>query len=85
MKKASDRLVKDLKRLKVELGCKTWAELLEKLVRLEPKHAMAISVEEDKQIKRGVDGFLELQGVVSKMWVGSPSVTEEFRKMRSHE
>jgi hypothetical protein len=49
--------------LKVELGCKTWAELLEKLVRLEPKHAMPINVEEAEQIKMGVESFLNF-----KMW-----------------
>ena len=33
IKNVSEELLEELKRLKVELGCKTWAELLEKLVR----------------------------------------------------
>lgn len=33
VKNASEELIKELRKLKAEWGCRTWAELLEKLLR----------------------------------------------------
>lgn len=76
-------LLKELRRLKVELGCRTWAELLARLI--ESKHAIPFSNEELAKMREGVQGFLKLKGAVSKGWAGPPTVLEEVRRSRSHE
>jgi len=83
VKNLPEDLLKELKRLKVELGCRTWADLLARLV--ESGRAVSIDEEEVKEIKRGVEGFLKLRGEVSKKWSGRPSVLEETRRSRHHE
>ncbi len=80
VKRVSEALLKDLKRLKVELGCRTWAELLQRLV--ESKGLEESRIEE---IRKGVKGFLDLRNTVSEKWAGAPSVSEEFRRSRGHE
>lgn len=75
-------LLKDLKKLKVELGCRTWAELLAKLV--ESERAIPISEEKLTEIRTGVQGFLKLKSAVSSRWTGHPTVLEETRRARSH-
>ena len=76
-------VLKELKRLKVELNCKTWAELLEKLV--ESKEPVLLSQKELDRMRTGVRGFLKLSKMVSKKWSGAPTVLEEFRRSRAHE
>ncbi|HKZ93863.1 MAG TPA: hypothetical protein VJ249_04680 [Candidatus Bathyarchaeia archaeon] len=83
VKNLPEDLLKELRRLKVELGCRTWAELLTKLV--ESERAVSLSEEEVKEIKKGVEGFLKLKGKVSKKWTGRPSVLGETRRSRHHE
>lgn len=85
VKNLPENLLKELKKLKVELGCKTWAELLELLVRLSPRETVTLSKGDVENIRNGVNEFLELGKTVSKKWIGPPSVLEEFRKSRSHE
>ncbi len=72
-----------MKKLKVELGCKTWAELLARLVASEK----TIILTKDKldEMKTGVQGFLQLKSVVSSRWTGHPTVLEETRRLRRHE
>lgn len=76
-------LLKELKRLKVDLGCKTWAELLAKLV--ESERAIPLREEKLREMKTGVQGFLKLRSVVSSKWTGHPTVLEETRRSRNHE
>jgi len=85
VKNLSEELYKELRRLKVELGSRTWAELLESLLRLGPRESIALSEEKVEDIRKGVSGFLELRRAVSERWTGPPSVQEEFRKSRGHE
>jgi Fe-S cluster biosynthesis and repair protein YggX len=81
IKNLPDELLKELKRLKVELGCRTWAELLAKLV-----ESRTILLNEDRleEMRIGVRGFLKLRDVVSSKWVGHPTVLEETRRSRGH-
>lgn len=83
IKNLPENLLKELKRLKVELGCKTWAELLAKLI--ESKYAIPFSDEELAEMKAGAQGFLRLKGAVSERWTGPPTVLEEIRRSRGHD
>jgi len=83
VKNLPEDLLKELKRLKVELGCRTWAELLAKLV--ESEGAISLNEEELKEIRTGVQGFLKLRSVVSNRWTGHPTALEETRRSRAHE
>ncbi|MGB9854199.1 MAG: hypothetical protein ACPLRY_05265 [Candidatus Bathyarchaeales archaeon] len=83
IKNVSEDLLKELKRLKVELGCKTWAELLEKLVTSEK--TIILTKNKLSEMRSGVHGFLQLKNVVSSKWAGQPTVLEESRRLRSHE
>ena len=82
VKNLPEDLLKQLKRLKVDLGCRTWAELLGKLV--ESERTTVLGDEELKEIRTGIRGFLKLRRVVSREWVGHPSVLEETRSSRHH-
>ncbi|RLF05165.1 MAG: hypothetical protein DRJ60_06000 [Thermoprotei archaeon] len=84
IKNVSEDLLRELKRLKIDLGCKTWAELLEKLVKSSYKGFFAVSDEELKSMREAVNDFLRLRTTISEMWRG-PSVLEEFRRARRHE
>ncbi len=83
IKNLPEDLLKELKKLKVELGCRTWAELLAKLV--ESGKAFSLTDEELRGMRAGVQSFLALKSVVSSKWVGPPSVLEEVRRSRRHE
>lgn len=83
IKGISEELLKKLKKLKIELECKTWAELLEKLV--ESREFVFLSEEDFKRMKEGIEDFLKLKEIVSKKWVGTPTVLEEFKRLRKHE
>jgi hypothetical protein len=82
VKNLPEDLLKQLKRLKVDLGCRTWAELLARLV--ESERRIALGDRELKQMRTGVQGFLKLRKVVSGRWAGHPSVLEETRRARDH-
>ena len=84
IKNVSEELLSELRRLKKELECKTWSELLEKLVKYRQRGVFFISNKELREIEKGKDDFLKLREVVSKKWVGKPGVLEEFRKSRKH-
>jgi hypothetical protein len=83
VKNVPEDILKELKRLKIELGCRTWAELLAKLVELE--RTTSLNEEKLEEMKRGVQGFLRLRSIVSDKWAGPPNVLEETRRSRNHE
>lgn len=83
IKNIPEELLRELRRLNVELGCRTWAELLAKLVQL--RREVLLTVEDFERMKRGVQGFLGLRAVVSERWRGAPSMLEEVRGYRRHE
>jgi hypothetical protein len=83
VKNVPENLLKELKRLKVELGCKTWAELLSVLAA--SNEGALLGEEESERMRRGVKGFLMLRTPVSRRWAGHPTVIEETRRSRSHE
>jgi hypothetical protein len=82
VKNVPEDLLKRLKRLKVDLGCRTWAELLGKLV--ESERITVLGDKELKEMRTGVRGFLKLRRAVSRKWAGHPSVLEETRSSRHH-
>ena len=83
VKNIPEDLLKELKRLKVELGCKTWADLLSEL--LTSKEIVLISERATNQMKKGVEDYLSLRCEVSSKWKGHPTVLEESRRARHHE
>jgi nicotinate-nucleotide pyrophosphorylase len=83
VKNMPEDLLKELKRLKVELGCKTWAELLSALVA--SNEALLLNEEKSEQMRKGVKNFLTLKSTVSRKWTGHPTVLEEARRSRGHE
>ncbi|OYT30724.1 MAG: hypothetical protein B6U94_05720 [Thermofilum sp. ex4484_79] len=84
IKGVSEDLLKELKRLKVELNCRTWAELLEKLVKIGRVGAVIIDEERQREVREGIDELIKLRDVVSSRWKG-PSVLEESRRSRRHD
>ena len=83
VKNLPEDTLKELRRLKVELGCKTWAELLAKLV--ESGRFPMLNEEGTSKMRAGVKGFLRLRDTVSKKWIGHPTVLEETRRSKKHE
>ena len=83
VKNVSEDLEKELRKLKARLGCRTWADLLAKLVKSESAHSL--SEERLSEMKRGVQRFLELRTTVSNKWRGRPTVVEETRRSRRHD
>jgi hypothetical protein len=83
VKNLPEQLLRELKKLKVELGCRTWAELLAKLV--ESEKAGSLSEQELDVTRVGVQGFLKLRSAVSGRWAGHPTALEEVRRSRDHE
>ncbi|MGI0079977.1 MAG: hypothetical protein ACRECH_10165 [Nitrososphaerales archaeon] len=83
VKGLSEDTLKQLKRLKVELNCDTWAELLERLS--EPQHKVSFTKDEVFEMRQGVKEFVRLTKSISKKWRGPPAVVEEIRKSRKHE
>ena len=84
VKNVPEDLMRELRKLKVELGCRTWAELLEKLVKLRSKDVIIIEKEDLEKMKRAVDKFLELRNIVTEKW-SEETVLEEIRRTRRHE
>ena len=84
VKNVPEDLMRELRRLKAELGCRTWVELLEKLVKMRPREVIVIGEEDVERMRRAIEEFLELREVVTREW-GGGSVLEEFRKARRHE
>jgi hypothetical protein len=82
VKNLPDGLLRELKRLKAELGCRTWAELLANLV--ESERTISFGEEKLSEIRTGVQEFLKLRSVVSDRWTGHPDVLEETRRSRAH-
>jgi len=83
VKNLPEDLLKELKKLRIELGCKTWAELLARLVELEK--TTSLGEERLAEMRSGVQAFLKLRRNVSGKWVGSPDVLQETRRSRNHE
>ena len=83
VKNLPEETLSELKKLKVELGCRTWAELLAKLV--ESGRFPTLNEEETNKMRLGVEGFLKLREDVSKKWTGHPTVLEEARRSKKHE
>jgi hypothetical protein len=82
VKNLPEELLKELKRLKVELGCKTWADLLSELVVSEET---LLKEEKTSKTETGIKNFLNLKTAVSAKWNNSPTVLEETRRSRRHE
>jgi len=83
VKNLPEEVLKELKKLKIELGCKTWAELLTKLIEVE--RIIVLTKEKLDEMKKGVQDFLKLRSIVSNRWKGAPSVLEEVRRSRGYE
>jgi len=83
VKNVSDELERNLRKLKASLGCRTWAELLAKLVESERTHSLG--EERLSEMKTGVRAFLQLRTSVSNKWKGRPTAVEEMRKSRRHD
>ncbi|MCJ7506484.1 hypothetical protein MUP05_08475 [Candidatus Bathyarchaeota archaeon] len=83
VKNLPEQLLRELKKLKVELGCRTWAELLAKLV--ESEKAVSLTEQELDVTRVGIQGFLKLRSAVSRRWTGHPTALEEARRSRDHE
>lgn len=83
VKGVSEDTLKRLKKLKVELECGTWAELLDKLARSDL--AVTLNKEEVSEMRQGVSEFITLANRVSKKWKGPPTIVEEMRVSRHHE
>lgn len=82
VKNLPEDVLKELKRLKVELECRTWAELLAKLV--DARMSLLLTERDLKRMRKGAEGFLRLKDEVSSRWVGPPTVVEEVRRARGH-
>jgi hypothetical protein len=82
VKNLPEELLKELKRLKVELGCKTWADLLSELVSSEET---LLNEDLNSKTETGVKNFLNLKNAVSTKWNNRPTVLEETRRSRRHE
>ena len=83
VKGLSEDTLKQLKRLKVELNCESWAELLERLS--EPQRSISFTKDDVSEMRKGVREFIVLTNKVSRKWRGVPTVVEESRKSRGHE
>jgi phosphopantetheine adenylyltransferase len=85
IKNVSEELLKELKKIKAEAGCRTWAELLEYLVKIKVNKQIVIIDEKYREkAKKAVDEFLSMSDEVTRKWKEG-SVLEEFRKSRGHE
>ena len=82
VKNLPEELLKELKRLKVELGCKTWADLLSELVTNEENQ---LNEDKNSKTETGAKNFLKLKTAVSTKWNNNTSVLEETRRSRRHE
>ncbi len=83
IKNVPEPVLKELKRLKVELGCKTWADLLEQLT---VSREVPLITEEDRaRMKKGLEGLRKLRLEAANEWKEPPSVVEEIRRTRRHD
>jgi len=83
VKNLPEELLKELKRLKVELGCKTWADLLSELVITNQE--TLLDEDKNRKTEAGVQKFLNLKTAVSTKWNNRPTVLEETHRSRRHE
>lgn len=83
IKNVPENVLKELKRLKVEYGCKTWADLLEKLT-IE-RQSPVVTEQDRRRMKKGVEGLLSLRAQVTEKWKEPPGVVEEIRRTRRHD
>ena len=83
VKNLPEDLLKELKKLKVELGCKTWADLLTELVA--NSEEILQTQEKANKTETGAKNFLNLKTAVSNKWQNTPTVLEETRRSRRHE
>lgn len=77
----SESTLRRLKKLKVEMDCDTWAELLDRLLQ---QRQIIFTREDVSEMRQGATEFVALANKVSKKWHGPPSVLEEFRASRKH-
>ena len=84
VKGVSEDTLKRLKRLKIDLDCDTWAELLDKLAWLD-RGKVSFTKTEISEMRQGVDEFVTLANKISKKWHGAPTVVEESRASRGHQ
>jgi len=85
IKNISEELLKELKKIKAEAGCRTWAELLEYLVKIKVnKQIVMIDEKYREKAKKAVIEFLKMSDEVTRKWMEG-SVLEGFGKARSHE
>jgi len=83
IKNVPEDTLKELKRLKVELGCETWADLLSELT---PScETASVNAEQKRRMRKGVDGLLSLRSKVTSKWEGKTTVLEEMRRTKRHE
>ncbi|MFB3888338.1 MAG: hypothetical protein ACE14S_02535 [Candidatus Bathyarchaeia archaeon] len=83
IKNVPEDVLKELKKLKVDLGCKTWAELLAQLAA--SCEVPLVTEEKRRRMKSGVEGLLKLRAEVTSKWKEPPTVLEEIRRSRRHE
>jgi len=83
IKNVPEDTLKELKKLKVELGCATWADLLSELTT--SCETASVDAEQKRRLRKGVNGLLSLQSKVTAKWKGSTTVLEEIRRTRRHE
>jgi len=83
VKNLPEEILKELRRLKVELGCKTWADLLSELVITSEE--TLLNEDKNSKTETGVKNFLKLKTLVSTKWSNNPTVLEETRRSRRHE
>ncbi len=83
IKNVPEDTLKELKRLKVELGCKTWADLLSELTT--SCETASVDAEQKRRMRKGVDGLLSLRSKVTAKWAGTTTVLEEMRRTKRHE
>ena len=63
IKNVPEDTLKELKRLKVELGCETWADLLSELTT--SCETASVDAEQKRRMRKGVDGLLSLRSKVT--------------------
>ena len=83
IKNLPEDTLKELKRLKVELGCKTWADLLSELTT--SCETASVNAEQKRRMKKGVNGLLGLRSKVASKWEDTTTVLEEMRRTKRHE
>jgi hypothetical protein len=83
IKNVPEDTLKELKRLKVEHGCETWADLLTELTT--SCETASVDAEQKRRMRKGANGLLSLQSKVTAKWKGPTTVLEEMRRTKRHE